>query len=158
MKTLIVEDDFVSRMILHDYLSPFGRCDMAIIGNEAVWAFEYACRQNDPYNLICLDILLPVMDGFEVLQKIREIEWERDIYGLYGAKVIITTSMYESKYIIRAFKSQCEGYLLKPIARNKLVQHMIDLQLLDPSEHERLDDQSEVKQVNDFVEKGEKNL
>jgi two-component system chemotaxis response regulator CheY len=42
MKTLIVEDDFTSRLFLQKILSPYGECHIAVNGNEAVQAFQMA--------------------------------------------------------------------------------------------------------------------
>ena len=63
LKILIVEDDFMVRQILRDILEPYGVVDIAVNGEEAVQAFRVAWRQNHPYDLICMDIMMPVMDG-----------------------------------------------------------------------------------------------
>jgi two-component system chemotaxis response regulator CheY len=42
MKTLVVEDDFTGRLILHTFLSRYGECHIAVNGREAVDAFGAA--------------------------------------------------------------------------------------------------------------------
>ncbi len=55
MRILIVEDDFASRKVLQKMLSPYGECDMAADGEEAVKACRMALEENSPYGLICMD-------------------------------------------------------------------------------------------------------
>jgi two-component system chemotaxis response regulator CheY len=42
MKILIVDDDFTSRVLLQEMLSPYGQCHMAVNGREAIEAFMVA--------------------------------------------------------------------------------------------------------------------
>ena len=130
MKTLIVEDDFVSRRLLQAILSPYGRCEVATNGKEAVQAFELAWQEKDPYNLICLDIMMPEMDGLQVLAEVRRIEDEKGIDGLSGVKIVMTTALDDPRSIMKAFKQQCEDYLIKPIDRPKLLEKVRNLGLI----------------------------
>lgn len=61
MKTLIVEDDFTSRLFLQEVLKEFGEIHLAVNGQEGLTAFQEALNQGKPYNLICLDIMMPEM-------------------------------------------------------------------------------------------------
>lgn len=74
MKTLIVEDDFTSRLLLQTFLNPYGESHVAVDGIEAIEAFMLACAEKYPYDLVCLDIMMPRMDGHEVLKRIRGME------------------------------------------------------------------------------------
>ena len=79
MKTLIVEDEFTSRRLLQKILAAYGECDIAIHGKEALEAFRLARDEREPYDLICLDIMMPEMDGQETLKMIRKTEEEMGI-------------------------------------------------------------------------------
>jgi two-component system chemotaxis response regulator CheY len=68
MKILVVEDDFTSRILLQRYLSSYGDCHIAINGKEAVGAFKDSLKENQPYDLICMDIIMPEMSGQEALK------------------------------------------------------------------------------------------
>ncbi|MFO7850406.1 MAG: response regulator [Spirochaetia bacterium] len=134
MKTLIVEDDFASRKLMEKYLSPFGETDVVVDGQEAIDAFNMALEEDARYDLICLDIMLPKMDGQKVLKEIRSIEEERGIFGNNGAKIIMTTALGDAKNVLNAFRSQCEGYLQKPISREHLMRQLKDLELIEEGE------------------------
>ena len=74
MKILIVEDDFGSRISIQKMLSPFSECEIAVNGKEAVDAFTQSLESGAPYDLICMDIMMPEMNGKEALKIIREKE------------------------------------------------------------------------------------
>ena len=67
MKILLAEDDFVTRKFMVNFLSKYGECDVTVDGMEAVDAFMMALEDDEPYDLICLDIMMPVMDGYQAL-------------------------------------------------------------------------------------------
>ena len=132
MKSLIVEDEFVSRAKLQKILSSLGECHVAVNGVEGLEAFHLALNENEPYDLICMDILMPALDGHEALKMIRESEEERGISGLNHVKVIMTTGLSDAKNIMKAFtKGQCEAYLAKPVDKEKLLVQLKELGLID---------------------------
>lgn len=131
MKYLIVEDNFAARRLLQRYLSNYGDCDVAVDGHEAVEAFRQALDEKEPYDLICLDIMMPNMDGREALTAIRQIEHERGIDGLDGVKVIMTTALGDSRNVIGSFREGCEAYIVKPVEKDKLFEEMENLGLIE---------------------------
>lgn len=132
MKTLIVEDDFLTRALLSALLSEYGFCHVAVNGQEAIGAVKRALEEGEPYDLMCLDILMPVMDGHKALLEIRQIEEERGVKGLDAMKVIMITAVEDFENIIKAFgQGQCEAYLTKPLDRDKLLGHIIELGLIE---------------------------
>jgi two-component system chemotaxis response regulator CheY len=127
---LIVDDDGVCRELLRDYLSPHGRCDLAYDGREAIDAVRLALEDEDPYDLVCLDIMMPGTSGHDALKAIRALEAERGIHGSDGVKVIMTTALRDSKHCIQSFKEGCECYVTKPIDQDVLLGKMHELGLL----------------------------
>jgi len=121
MHILVVEDDFISRRLLCRYLEPLGECDVAVNGEEAVAAVKQAVDQGSHYDLICLDIMMPGMDGHETLKQIRDYEKINDLNIGQGAKVIMTTSVQDHKSIRQAFKSSADGYVVKPVEKKKFL-------------------------------------
>ncbi|HNY21105.1 MAG TPA: response regulator [Treponemataceae bacterium] len=130
MKALIVEDDFTSRLLLQGILQPFGECHICVNGREAVDAFRAAIDANEPYTLVCLDIMMPEMDGQAALREFRSIEASAGIYASDGVKVIMTTALDDKKNIMNAFKEQCDIYLVKPIEREKLLESLRTLNMI----------------------------
>ena len=124
MRTLIVEDDFTARLTLQRFLSKYGECDIAVSGKEAVGAFQMASETGSGYDLVCMDILLPEMDGKEAVRQIRSLERERGILSSGGAKIIMTTAVDDIKDVIRSFQELCDAYLVKPVNLGDLRNHL----------------------------------
>ncbi len=121
MKTLIVEDDFTSRLVLHEFLRPYGTAHVAVNGKEAVQAVQLALKAGEPYALICLDIIMPEMDGLAALKEIRRLEEEAGTISSAGAKIFMTTALSDMKTVCQAYSALCEGYLVKPLAKATLL-------------------------------------
>lgn len=131
MKCLIVEDDFAARRLMTKYLSGYGDCDIAIDGNEAVGAFRQALKENDPYELICLDIVMPRMDGRQALKTIRRIESDHGIDDTDCVKVIIVTAIGDSEDIIDSLKDGNESYIIKPVKKPELFEEIKKLGFIE---------------------------
>ena len=134
MRILIVEDVQVNRQFLLGLLSPLGSCDTAGTGNDALHAFESARQQGRPYDLICMDTILPEMAGRDAVAEIRRREMENDILGPQGTKIIMTTALHSPRNISGAFRPGCEAYLSKPLTREKVYQEIFQLGLI-PQPH-----------------------
>ena len=130
MQALVVEDDFTSRLLLQKMLARYADCDMAENGREALEMFKRARARRRSYDLICLDIMMPEMDGQTVLREIRAIEDGAGARGPRRAKIIMTTALSDFKNVSAAFWELCDEYLVKPINRHKLIQHLGNLGLL----------------------------
>jgi two-component system chemotaxis response regulator CheY len=130
MRTLVVEDDYITAEVMHEIMLSFGECDVAENGKIAIEKFSAAMEEDEPYKVVFLDIMMPEMDGQTVLDEIRKIESEHGIKGLEGVKIIMTTALDDFENIKRAFKHQAEGYIVKPIDKDKVIKTLIDLELL----------------------------
>ncbi|MDQ7831046.1 MAG: response regulator [Desulfovibrionaceae bacterium] len=123
MKILVVEDDATSRGVLHAILSEFGQCDLAADGEEGLAVFEQAFSRKEPYDLVCLDILLPRMDGQEVLRRIRRLESSAEAGQGGETKVVMITALSDPKNVVEAFyRGGATAYVPKPIDRDHLFQ------------------------------------
>lgn len=132
MRILIVEDEYISRVLLSEILSVYGTCHTAINGEEAVEMMENSFKTDERFDLVCLDIMMPEMDGQEVLCRIRELEGERNIHGMDATKIIMTTALSDSGNIMQAFANgRCEAYLTKPLNKEKLIQHLREMCLVN---------------------------
>lgn len=122
LRVLLVEDDFASRLLLQTFLSRYGECHIAVNGREAVEAVRSSLERGQKYDLICMDIMMPEMDGQEALQQIRDSEMAAGILSSEGAKIVMTTALDNPENIFSAFFELCDHYLVKPIDTTKLLE------------------------------------
>ncbi len=121
MKILVVDDEFVSLKKISLLLASRGECDAAGSGEEALELFVKAHLEDQPYELITLDVDMPGLSGPEVLKQIRAYEQEHGINSLEtAAKVLMVTAMADAKTIMSSFKQGCEGYLTKPFNQDAI--------------------------------------
>ncbi|OIQ51751.1 Response regulator MprA [Pseudodesulfovibrio hydrargyri] len=132
MRILIVEDEFTSRKLLTALLSDFGECDTASDGVECVDAFRKAIDEGRPYDLVCMDIMMPNKDGHQALKDIRAMEQEAGVSAADEAKVIMITALNDPKTVVRAYyKGGAAAYLPKPIEVESLYAILRNLALID---------------------------
>ena len=130
MKILLAEDDFVTRKCMLNFLSKYGECDVAVDGLEAVEAFALAFEDGEPYDLVCLDIMMPVMDGYQALKEIRDVEKKMNIPEEKAVKVIMTTALNDERNVKMAFELGCSVYSGKPINQERFEKALIKLGLV----------------------------
>ena len=130
MKILLAEDDFVTRKFMLNFLSKYGECDVAVDGLEAVEAFALAFDDGEPYDLVCLDIMMPVMDGYQALKEIRDVEKKMNIPEEKAVKVIMTTALNDERNVKMAFELGCSVYSGKPINQERFEKALIKLGLV----------------------------
>ena len=128
MKALIVEDDFTNRLLLQTFLARYGDCHVAVNGQEAVEAFRLAQVEGQPYDLICMDILMPEMDGHQAVRAIRDRE--KAAGRVHRARVIMTTASTDEGHVQQSFQDRCDAYLLKPIDLHRLLRELRRLGLV----------------------------
>lgn len=133
MKCLIVEDDFVSRRVLKELISycVVCDCDIAVNGEEGIASFRLAHECKSPYDLICMDIMMPGIDGIEALSCIRKLERDMGVPPSLEAKVIMTTALGDPKTVVQSFyDAGATSYLVKPISKQKLMSELREIGLL----------------------------
>lgn len=114
MRILIIDDEMVSRTKLELIMEYFGDCETLENGDEALAVFQNAHLENDPFDLIMLDINLPGMDGIQLLSAIRQAEKELGLEQSRRAKILMTSSYRDKKRIVASVQSGCDDYIGKP--------------------------------------------
>lgn len=130
-RVLIVEDDFASRRLLQRLLSRVGECDIAVDGHEGVLAFQEALNAGQPYHLVCLDIMMPKLNGQDVLKQMRDLESQRGVLSSQGSKIIMITALGDMKNVMSAYHSLCDGYIAKPITSGDLSGVLRELKFIE---------------------------
>ncbi len=120
LKILVVEDDFLSRSLLASIVADFGEVSVAVDGLEAVESVKASYAEGKPFDLVFLDIMMPRKDGQAALREIREFEEASGIFAPDVCKVVMTTALGDAKNVMGAFRSQCEGYIMKPFSKKAI--------------------------------------
>ena len=126
---MIVDDDIVSRTKLSMILSEVGICHDFSDGATAINAFKKALNEKQPYHLVCLDILMPGMDGFDVLSEIKKAEesFHNNPYNEstpFQTKYLMVTSVNERDAYDTAMYEECIGYIIKPFRKNLIIEKL----------------------------------
>ncbi|HEX9950670.1 MAG TPA: LytTR family DNA-binding domain-containing protein [Rubricoccaceae bacterium] len=114
MRVLIVDDEAPARSRLRRLLDPFvaeGRLDPPDEATDGVDALARMDAAPEPYGLVFLDVRMPELDGFDVLDRLRPD---------HRPAVVFTTAYDE--YALRAFEASAVDYLLKPIDAGRLAE------------------------------------
>jgi len=131
LRILIADDEPSSRRLLQLMLTPYGHCDFATNGLETVDSFKAAAQSGQPYDLVCLDIMMPEMDGQMALKKIRDLERKAGITTETEAKIIMISCLDSPSAVIEAYyRGGCTSYLVKPCAKSKLLDTLRDFDLI----------------------------
>jgi len=121
MRALVVDDDLIIRIVLEEILSAYAEVHCSVDGKEAVEEYTGAIDRGEAYDLICMDLLMPVMGGIEAIRIIRHEEGLRGRLGERAAKVIVTTAADDNDTISQAFGELCDAYVVKPIDAEQLI-------------------------------------
>jgi phosphoserine phosphatase RsbU/P len=111
MKILIAEDDLTSRKVLRAVLEKLGYEVVETIDGEDAWMIM---QKSDAPHLIILDWMMPVMDGLELINRIRSIQTSQPPY------IIMLTTKGEKSDIIAGLDAGADDYLSKPFDTGEL--------------------------------------
>lgn len=135
-RVLIAEDDMIGRRMIKRYMEQYAVCELAVDGLEALNLFSESLQGGAAYDLVCLDIMMPQLDGLKVLRAIREMETQKGIAEANRAKVIMTTALNDRKTVMEAYALGCVGYAWKPIDLDKFEAVLHEIGFLDPASAE----------------------
>jgi hypothetical protein len=117
-RLLLVEDSDEIVILMRAYLDDLHlSLDLAVNGVEAL-----AKRQQGSYDLILMDVEMPVMDGYTATHEIRA--WEKES-GARRVPIVALTAHALSQTGDRCKEAGCDGYLSKPVERSELVDTIV---------------------------------
>ncbi len=135
MRILIVEDNPSSREALEDMLREFGTCDTAENGQKGIEAFDRALRCREPYDLVCMDILMPQMDGQQALKTMRAMECGQGVPPERVTPIIITSALDDERNISEAYYAGgATAFVPKPVEKTLLLDLLKNLHVLPERE------------------------
>ena len=131
MKILIAEDDRLSRTFLEEFMKDYGTCDSAEDWMAVLDYYLDSLKTGEPYDLLCLDIMMPKVDGLKVLKVIRSLEKQHNISVEKHLRIIMMTAIADMEYVDQAFQLGCDAYASKPIDTEKVQEVMQNLNLVE---------------------------
>nr|WP_319495272.1 HDOD domain-containing protein [uncultured Desulfobacter sp.] len=138
MKILIVDDETISRTILLSKMTDMGTCVDVDNAKDALAEIDKAKAEEQPFDVITLDVSMPVMGGQELLEHIRKQEAKDKIPKNEWVKIIMITARMNLGTIKACIKSGCNGYLTKPVSQVQLIQSLSQLGF-EPATPEKTD-------------------
>ena len=107
-------------------LSSYGGYDIAEDGRQAFDLFIEAHNEGTPYDIIFLDIMMPEIDGDQVLDMIRE--WESiKLEGREPAFIVMATAKSDTNTIVDTYDRGCQRFIMKPYLKSELDELMQSL-------------------------------
>ena len=127
MRILVAEDDMANRKFLEKFLGKYGEVLLAENGMVAVDTFVEHANKKQYFDLICLDIMMPKIDGYKALAAIRDaekkLETPRD-------SIIMISALDEVGELISQSNGDYDSYISKPIDLTKFSMMLKELGLI----------------------------
>ena len=123
-KILIVDDRKDNIAVIHGMLSGAGYTTLESTMNPVVVCDLHRAKR---YDLILLDLMMPVMDGFQVMEGLRRVEAEAGLSAAHSERlpVLVITAQLEHKE--RALQAGAKGFITKPFDRLAVLTHIRDV-------------------------------
>lgn len=130
MRFLVVDDDIWANRLIAHTLEKHGEVVSTANGDEALAAIQESWSNAAAFDLVCLDIDMPGVDGHATLAAIRALEETRGVEPGRGVAVVMVSGHREPDHFFAAFREGCEAYLVKPVTAEKLLFHLHRLGVL----------------------------
>lgn len=114
MKILVAEDDMASGKFMLKLLAKYGEVVLARDGIAAVDEFVNAVNTNERFDLICMDVMMPKIDGYKALASIRDAERKLGLARDKRVKVVMVSALDEG-FDANYASDDYEEYMCKPI-------------------------------------------
>ncbi|KAF2648430.1 hypothetical protein K491DRAFT_784072 [Lophiostoma macrostomum CBS 122681] len=119
LRVLLVDDNALNLRLLNMFLKKAGHGNITE-GENGEEAVEAVRNSRDGFDVVFMDMSMPVMDGFAATRQIRIIETERHRPDKHKAIVVALTGLAGSRDADRAFEAGVDMFLTKPISFTEL--------------------------------------
>ncbi len=129
MRSLVIEDDSSANTMFLRYLEDYGECDTVTTGFDGLQKYGEVLDRGGKYDLIIIDIILPDMNGYSILESIRAEENNRKFFDSERARIVLATSLddEENRKFREKLKPGLETYYVKSFALDGLKEKLSEL-------------------------------
>lgn len=116
MRILVVEDDDATRLCLVKVLETAGKVVNVSNGVDALAEAAQALESGRPFDLVCMDIKMPRLDGQAALKALRALEAQHKVPPGQEAKVLMLSACDDTGNVCEAFfRGLADGFVSKPL-------------------------------------------
>lgn len=119
MRSLVIDDEPTARMQLRFLLESRGPVDEAPDAIAGLQRIRDAVADNDPYDLVCIDLSMPGPSGIDAIKMVQEVD--KKLRQGKHTNVVVVTASDDQKDIRAALHQHVDGYLLKPVTPGQIV-------------------------------------
>ncbi|NNL87826.1 MAG: response regulator [Marinicaulis sp.] len=116
VKILLAEDNEVNQLVIKHMLSP-NEFDLTVVG-DGMAAFETA-KSGETFDVVLMDISMPILDGYEAARRIRE--WER-LTSRERMPIVCLTAHVLQEDMDRCYAAGMDDFIAKPVNRERLLE------------------------------------
>ena len=119
-RILIADDHLVDRKLIKTFLKNKAECDEAANGNEAILSYNFSVQEKKPYDVILMDVEMPILRGVEVVRRIRDDETRRHIEPTQRVPVISVSAL--SAMEVGKGREMFDEFVEKPVDPRELME------------------------------------
>ena len=133
VRVLLVDDDPSVLRLLEHHLADHGECTSVSSGGTALTQARSLLQSGKRYDVVCLDINMPDMDGRKVLAELRQLEKQYGVGDSQRCKVVMVSGLDAPQDKLKAFRESCDAYLTKPIEKSQILKTFVSLGIVSPT-------------------------
>lgn len=132
-RLLLVDDNTIHRKLSEKLFGLYGETTIAASGQEAVDIFDRDLKQNNRFDVVILDMLMPGMDGLETLRRLRALETLNGVSRDKRTKILISSHDTDAELQKTAEAEGCDKYYAKKMSKDDVAKMMAEIGILPKS-------------------------